>query len=212
MKLKLTALLLLSLFMSGCGPTHKITGSWADPEAKSFGPYKKAFIIVLTQNKNNNYYLEQQMAKTLKSRGIDAVKSNDVFPPKFSVTQDLTKEQLAEAIKKTGCDAVLTLSVLDVKSVESYNPGTSYYPMSYGYGGYYGYYNYYYPQMYSPGYYSVDKTYYLESNLYDMASDKLVWSVQSEASNPTNLSDAFKSYSYMLIKHLQSEGLAKNNK
>lgn len=210
MKLKISALLLLTLLMSGCGPTQKITGSWAAPEAKSFGPYKKAFIIVLTQNKNNNYYIEQQMAKTLKSRGINAVKSNDIFPPKFSVTQDLTKEQLAEAIKKTGCDAVLTLSVLDVKSVESYHPGTSYYPVSYGYGGYYGYYNYYYPQVYSPGYYSVDKTYYLETNLYDMASDKLVWSVQSEASNPTNLSDAFKSYSYMLIKHLESEGLAKN--
>jgi hypothetical protein len=210
MRLKISALLLLTLIMSGCGPTHKITGSWAAPDAKSFGPYKKAFIIVLTQNKNNNYYIEQQMAKTLKSRGIDAVKSNDIFPPKFSVTQDMTKEQLAEAIKKTGCDAVLTLSVLDVKSVESYHPGTSYYPVSYGYGGYYGYYNYYYPQVYSPGYYSVDKTYYLETNLYDMASDKLVWSVQSESSNPTNLSDAFKSYSYMLIKHLQSEGLAKN--
>jgi hypothetical protein len=82
--------------------------------------------------------------------------------------------------------------------------------VSYGYGGYYGYYNYYYPQVYSPGYYSVDKTYYLETNMYDIASDKLVWSVQSEASNPTNLSDTFKSYSYMLIKHLQNEGLAKN--
>jgi len=210
MKFKITALVLLTFIMTGCGPTQKIACSWADPEAKSFGPYTKAFIIVLTQNKNNNYYLEQQMAKTLKSRGIDAVKSNDVFPPKFSVTQDLTKEQLAEAIKKTGCDAVLTLSVLDVKAVESYHPGTSYYPMSYGYGGYYGYYNYYYPQVYSPGYYSVDKTYYLETNMYDMKSDKLVWSVQSEASNPTNLSDAFKSYSYMLIKHLQSKGLAKN--
>jgi hypothetical protein len=209
MKLRISAFVLLAMLLTECGPTQKITGSWADPEAKSFGPYTKAFIIVLTQNRNNNYFLESQMAKTLKSRGIDAVKSNDIFPPKFSVTQDLTKEQLAEAIKKTGCDAVLTLSVLDVKSVESYHPGTSYYPMSYGYGGYYGYYNYYYPQVYSPGYYSVDKTYYLETNLYDMASDKLVWSVQSEASNPTNLSDAFKSYSYMLIKHLQSEGLAK---
>jgi hypothetical protein len=210
MRLKISVLLLIALIMSGCGPTQKITGSWAAPDAKSFGPYTKAFIIVLTQNKNNNYYLESQMAKTLKSRGIDAVKSNDIFPPKFSVTQDMTKEQLAEAIKKTGCDAVLTLSVLDVRSEESYHPGTSYYPMSYGYGGYYGYYNYYYPQVYSPGYYSVDKTYYLETNLYDIASDKLVWSVQSEASNPTNLSDTFKSYSYMLIKHLQSQGLAKN--
>jgi hypothetical protein len=73
MKLKISALLLLTIIMIGCGPTQKITGSWADPEAKSFGPYKKAFVIVMTQNKNNNYYIESQMVKTLKSRGIDAV-------------------------------------------------------------------------------------------------------------------------------------------
>ena len=60
---------------------------------------------------------------------------------------------------------MLTLALLDSKTVESYNPGTVYYPMNYGYyGSYYGYYNYYYPEVYSPGYYSVDKTFYLEAN------------------------------------------------
>jgi hypothetical protein len=67
MKFKITALVLLTFIMSGCGPTQKITGSWAAPDAKSFGPYKKAFVIVMTQNKNNNYYIESQMVKTLKS-------------------------------------------------------------------------------------------------------------------------------------------------
>jgi len=58
--------------------------------------------------------------------------------------------------------------------------------VNYGsYGNYYGYYNYYSPQVYSPGYYSVDKTFYLETNAYDLASDKLLWSVQSEARNPS---------------------------
>ena len=111
------------------------------------------------------------------------------IPQTFSATQDFTKEQLAESIGKTGCDAILMLALLDSKEVESYNPGTVYAPVNYGYyGGYYGYYNHYYPQVYSPGYYSVDKTFYLEANLYDLKADKLVWSVQSEARNPKDLS------------------------
>jgi hypothetical protein len=208
MKFKIVLLLLTALIMSECGPTQKITGSWASPEAKSKGPFTKVFVVVLSQNETANYDIESQTANVLISRGFKVVRSTDIFPPKFSITKDLTKEQLTESISKTGCDAILTLALLDSKSVESYHPGTVYAPVNYGYyGSYYGYYNYYYPQVYSPGYYSVDKTFYLEANLYDLKSDILLWSVQSEARNPKNLNSWFKNYSTMLINHLKSKGL-----
>jgi hypothetical protein len=209
MKINKASLLLLALLMIACGPSQKITSSWSNPDAKSKGPYNKVFIIVISQNSTANYDIEDQMANTLTSRGFRVVRSTDIFPPKFSITQDLTKEQLTEAIEKRGCEAVLTLALLDSKSVESYHPGTTYAPVNYGYyGSFYGYYNYYYPVVYSPGYYSVDKTYYLECNLYDLASDTLLWSVQSEARNPKDLHSWFKNYSIMLTKHLKSKGLS----
>jgi hypothetical protein len=106
---------------------------------------------------------------------------------------------------------VLTLALLDSKIVESYHPGTAYYPYSSGYyGSFYGYYGYYYPQVYTEGYYSTDKSFYLETNLYDLKADKLLWSVQSEAHNPENLEEWFKKYSEMLINHLVRNGLTYN--
>jgi len=208
MKLKILTFLLLFAIMSGCGPTQKITGSWSDPEAKNMKTYTKIFVAVLTQNKDNNYFLETQTAKTLRSRGFEVVKSNDIYPPSFSPKNDFTKEQLAESITKTGCDGILSIALLDSKIEESYHPGSSYYPMNYGfYGSYYSYYDYYYPQVYSPGYYSLDKTFYVESNFYDLESGKLLWSVQSEASNPKDLQDWYTNYSAMLINHLKSKGL-----
>ena len=208
MKLRIFSLLISSVLMWGCGPTQKITGSWASPEATAKGPYNKVFVVVLSPNSTANYDIEAQMANTLISKGFKVLRSTDIFPPKFSITQDLTREQLTEAISKRGCDAVLMLSLLDSKEVESYNPGTVYAPVNYGYyGSYYGYYNHYYPQVYSPGYYSVDKTYYLETNLYDLAEDILLWSVQSEARNPKDINTWFKTYSNMLISHLKSKGL-----
>ena len=208
MKFRIFSILLLSSIVWGCGPTQKITGSWASPDATVNGPYDKVFVVVLSPNSTANYDIEAQMANTLISRGFKVLRSTDIFPPKFSITQDLTREKLTEAISKRGCDAVLMLSLLDSKEVESYNPGTVYAPVNYGYyGSYYGYYNHYYPQVYSPGYYSVDKTYYLETNLYDLADDKLLWSVQSEAKNPKDLHSWFKAYANMLISHLKSKGL-----
>jgi hypothetical protein len=208
MKFKIISFLILASLMMGCGPSQKITGSWSDPDAKSMGPYQKIFVIVLAQNPDNNFYVEMQTARTLITRGFKVVKSNDIFPPKFSAVKDFTKDELTAAIKRTGCDAVLSLAVLDSKEVESYNPGTAYYPMNYGYyGNFNGYYNHYYPQVYTPGYYSVDKTFYIEANMYDVASDKLLWSIQSEAKNPSSLTEWYKGYSTMLINHLKSQGL-----
>jgi hypothetical protein len=82
--------------------------------------------------------------------------------------------------------------------------------MNYGfYGSYYGYYDYYYPIVYTPGYYSVDRTFYLETNAYDLASDKMLWSLQSEARNPSDLDELFKNYSALVIRHLEGKGLAR---
>ena len=208
MKSKFLYALLFSTLLFGCGPSQKIVTSWINPEARTKGPFESIFIIVLAQQEGTNFDIEERMANLINSRGTRAIRSTDVFPPKISISENFTEEQLTEAIKRTGCDAVFIISALNVLSVETYHPGSAYYPMSYGYyGSYYGYYNHYYPHVYSPGYYATDKTYYIESNFYDIDSDELLWSIQSEAYNPTSVDSWFKNYSYDLLNELKDEEL-----
>ncbi len=208
MKSKVLYFILIAATLSACGPGQKITTSWINPEAKTKGPFKSIFVMVLAKSNAASFDVEEMMATTINSRGNKAVMSSDVFPPQLAVSESLSQEQMAEAIKKTGSDAVLIIAVLDVLKVDTYHPSTSYYPMNYGmYGSYYGYYNYYYPQVSSPGYYSSDRTYYIESNFYDLASNQLLWSIQSEAYNPTSLESWYKEYSYQLLAELKNEGL-----
>lgn len=208
MKSKYPVLLLLAFTLSACGPGQKIVNSWIAPDPGGNAPYKSIFIIALTQNQGNAFDVEDRMASLIASRGQKAVVSTAVFPPSFTNSENFTREQMAEAIKRSGCDAVYVIAVLDVQSVETYRPGTAYYPNSYGmYGSYYGYYNHYYPQVYSPGYYSTDKTYYIETNFYDLEQDRLLWSIQSEAYNPTSIESWFDRYSYDLLNELKAEGL-----
>jgi len=148
------------------------------------------------------------MAALISSRGQKAVVSSSVFPPNISISENFTRDQMAEAIKRTGCDAVFVIALLDVRVEEYYQPGSAYYPMSFGmYGSYYGYYNHYYPMVYSPGYYTSNRTYYIESNFYDLEQDQLLWSIQSEAYNPSSLDSWFDRYSYNLLYELKREGL-----
>jgi len=208
MKSKYLFILLFALAFSACGPSQKITNSWINPEAGSKSPYESIFVIVLSQNKETSFSVEDRMAAMIASRGQKVELSSAVFPPNLSISENFTREQMAEAIKRTGCDAVFVIALLDVKTVEYYQPGRAYYPMNYGmYGSYYGYYNHYYPQVYSPGYYSSDKTYYIESNFYDLEQDQLLWSIQSEAYNPSSLDSWFDRYSYNLLNELKKEGL-----
>ena len=208
MKLKNLFILLVALTLSACGPTQQITNSWIAPDPGGNAPYKSIFVMALTQIQGNSFSVEDRMAGVIASRGQKVIVSTAVFPPSFSNSENFTQEDMAAAIKRTGCDAVFVIAVLDVHSVESYQPGRAYYPMSYGmYGSYYGYYHHYSPMIYSPGYYTTDKTYYIETNFYDLEQDQLLWSIQSEAYNPTSIDSWFDTYSRDLLNELKTEGL-----
>jgi hypothetical protein len=103
---------------------------------------------------------------------------------------------------------VLVVAQLDVKVVETYTPGVAWSPVGYPhYGSYYNYYNYYYPQIYSPGYYSQDRTYYIETNFYDVEEERHLWLIQSEAYNPASLDSWFDTYIHQLLEELEREAL-----
>jgi hypothetical protein len=212
MKFPLYAFLFLTVLIAGCNPSQKVVGSWVNREALPKGPFNSIFIMAITQDEFSQLLIEDRLAKLFASRGKKVVKSNTIFPLKLMGAAGITKEQLAAAISRNGCDAFFAVSLLDVRSEEKYVPGTTYTPMnqySY-YGNYYGYYNYRYPTMYSPGYHQVDNTYFVETNFYDVKSENLLWSVQSSAYNPKELDTWFNEYSTLILQQLKKEGLITN--
>ncbi|NTW24947.1 MAG: hypothetical protein HGA37_09620 [Lentimicrobium sp.] len=203
------SVLVLSILLSAC-TSQQVIGYWVNKEALPKEPFKKIFILALLEKKESRIYVEDQMAALIESRGQKSVKSYHVFPPEISMQGMLTREQLAQAIKNAGCDGLYIISLLDTRTESHYQPGTAYYPMGYGYyGSYYGYYNYYYPQVYQSGYYITDQTYYVETNFFDVEADQLLWSIQSDAYNPTDLQSMFKEYSRLMLYKLKKEGVIK---
>lgn len=203
-------LVLITALIAACSPSQEVTSYWVNKEAIPKEPFKTIYIIAITQNENMKPAVENELADVLVSRGNKVVLNSQIYPPSFSAVKQLTKEQLVETIAKTGSDAVLTLAVLDTKTETTYNQGSSYAPMSYGYyGSYYGYYNHYYPVVYSPGYYSTNKTFYIETNFFDVKTDQLLWSIQSQAYNPDNFDSMFKEYTRTILAKLREEGLIK---
>ncbi|WP_439488403.1 hypothetical protein [Algoriphagus sp.] len=207
-KLNLLAGLLLATLVSACAPSTKITGSWKAPEVKA-GGYGDIFVTALTDKLVARQTIENDIDNILKEDGIQASSSFEIIPPGFKATPE-NKEKTVKAIQDAGHDAILTIALLDQTSETRYVPGTTMYtPLGYGgfYGGFYGYYSYYNPIMYDPGYYTTDKNYYIEMNLYDAQSEALVWSAQSETTNPSSLESFSRTFAQAVEYQLVKDGI-----
>lgn len=211
--------ILLAVCLYSCGSSTSIEGSWKNQEKLQNANYKKVFIVAMTQNMAARTLVEDELAFHARKQGVEVVKSHELFPGTFTQGNIPSKESLLGLIRDSGCDAIFTVSVLDKETESRYVPGNTtysypgYYPMRYGhYGNFYGYYSTMYPITTDPGYYTTDKIYYLESNLYDAATEEILWSAQSKTYNPDNIEDFVQSYTEALIKKLEKENMIKPEK
>jgi hypothetical protein len=164
----------------GCVSETRITSTWSNVSRTK--TYSSIVVAALTHDVNAKSIVENNLTTSLKNKGVVASKSLDVFPPNF--TKDVLKEEMLQKIRQTGAEAIITITLIDTETKREYVPGSTGFVSP----GFTGYYVTMYPLMYSPGYYTEDKVYYIETNMYDAATEQLIWSAQSETYNPQNLS------------------------
>ncbi len=201
--------IIFAILLVSCTPSTRITGTWKKPDAAI---KHKILLAAMTHSTVAKTTVEGYMADEFRKNGIDVTEASMLFAPNFHPDLQKDKEMLLKTIRENGNDAVLMMTLIDHTEDTRYVPGTATYsPMSYGYyGGFYSYYNYMYPTVYQPGYYTEDQTYYLETNLYDIETEDLLWSAQSQAVNPSSLGKFAIQFAKITVDRLQSEGLVKS--
>jgi len=202
--------LLMLVVMSACTPSQQVINSWKNPDIKPKDRYESIFIIAFAQDLNAKIAVENELAKVVESRGRKAVKSSTVLTSAFLADTNNTREELARIIREAGCDAAFTVVLYDVKTDESYQPGIAYYPVEHSfYDSYKRYAFYYFDYVEEPGYTITDRTFYFETNFYDMASGEMLSSIQSDAFNPSDIPSLMKGYSKLMVSQLKKEGMIK---
>jgi len=200
--------LIVSLF--SCSTPPRVIGTWVSPETKQpdHRKVKKIFFNVMFQNESVKSELESDLADAAAAKGIQSEKSYFLFGPVRSRETLPPHDLIIKQIKKLECDAIFLVSVIDQSTKERYYPGTAIYTPYYAYGTFDAFYGYS-SVIYTPGYYSVDKTYYIESNLYDTDTEKLLVSMQTKVVNPSSIEKSAKQYTDALIAELEKQGLLK---
>ncbi|MHA4847693.1 hypothetical protein ACX0G7_26235 [Flavitalea antarctica] len=217
---------ILSLTIISCGPSIKTTGSWVNREKLPAEPVKSVFIIAFTDNIEARAYLEEDLALAAQKKGLKTYKSMDVIGAVDIKYIAPVKEVFMKKLQALNCETIFTVALVNSESETKYVPGTTvsvgYSPYSYGsyggyggygphsaYGGFGGYYSYAVSTVGSPGYYQTDKKYFIEAKMFDLKTEELLFSVQTEANNPAYIATSSKEYTAAVMKEIKRLNLQK---
>jgi hypothetical protein len=211
MKKKILIPLLLVIILQAC-VSSKITSTWKDQKV-SFQKYNKIMVLGLIRDADRSLQerMENHMINDLKDLGYNAVSGLQEYGPK--AFDNLTEEAALNKIKNSGVDAVITIVLLDKEKERYYVPGRIYYsPYGYYYNRFWGYRGTLYQRIDQPGYYVTDTKYFWESNLYDMGTQKLVYSAQTQSFDPKSSETLGHQYGLVLIKQMVKENVLQDSK
>ncbi len=194
-------LLVLAAVLAGCGSRSKLVRSWHAQQA--VGPVQDVLVVGISTNEAAVRLWERIFVQEFASRGVrawSAIKFTGFIPePK--------KEALQAAIKKSGAKCVLITHIVDKSSTTYTRPGYVRFVPSGFYRSLYGYYGHAYRAVHLPPQDVTRTTVILETNLYDAASGKLLWTAQTSTRDPKLLKTDFANMVRLLLDDLQGKGL-----
>ncbi len=192
-------LILMTVSLISCNSTH-ITSSWREPNKElKISNLKKVLVVALFKNETSNHNAEDEMIGYLNGKGIV---SYNYLNAKFNKENE---EAIRTKIKKDGFDGAITMRLIDVDKETNYNRGRiDAYPDYYrSFTGYYinsmSYYN-------EPDYYTTTKTYTVETNVFSIKDDKIIWTGVTESTNPGGVDKMTKEIVKVVYNKMVGEG------
>jgi hypothetical protein len=187
--------------------------------------FNRLAVLAMLPKMSSRATIEVAMDDKLTALGVRSMATFNVFPfagnkevlDKMDLHGEALRAKVRERVKTYEIDALMTISLLDAKKEERYVQGSSltisgpaYYSAypEYAYS-YYDYYAYAYTTVYDRGYYTTTTTYFLEINLYDIATENLIWTAQTKTKDPSSIEKEAKNFANLVVNELFSKKVIK---
>lgn len=175
------ALLLPLLGLTACGSSTRLVDRWSDETLVGNLNLEKVLVLGIFQDEIQRRAFESAFADQVNKGGHEAVAGYTLMPEQQDYDE---KSDIEAAVKQVAADAVLITSLKSASKQQRYvPPSVDYIPsmgMGYGYGAYYGA---AYQAVYRPGYTVTDSIVQLETRVYSVENEKLVWAGNTESVN-----------------------------
>ena len=196
---RLALALLTVLVLPACAPA--LVSSWTDPAATRFQlAGEKVAAVVMATDESTRRTAEQALARELTLQGAQGIPMYTIFP-----NADENDEAGARAAaERAGVVGVIVMRPVRVDKEISSTPTNFGGPM---YGGFWG--GYYGAGWGSPygGEIRTDTIVTIETLVYGLRENKLLWAGQSETTNPQNVDRVIKETAEKVVRELAGLGL-----
>ena len=188
------------LLLVSCATTKQIK-VWKDDSYQ--GKLKKILVIGVSQLPLMRNFFESEFVDQLKARGVEGIISNKIIPPE----KMRDKEAVLSAIKGMGIEAVLVTRVVDKKYADQfYGGGVALAPTGYDVG---------WDSIYAQSFAAVPLPVYqhsvdivmLQTNVYDIQKEKLIFSAISKTYIEGAKESVVKPFIESMVKELVGDKL-----
>jgi len=203
--------------LTACSTSSKLVNSWSD-KVHTPNSYNNIGVTVLFPNSSNRYITEHAIVDELKANGLNAMSTVDVFPlaARIATSEEILKnsevarEAVIKKVKENNIDALMIVTLFNKTQEERWVNnnnfswgGTGYYGTPFGlHGSYYDYYAYSIGTIYNDGYYVHNVSYFIEYNLYDIKTEKLIWRGQTKTTNIKSVAKEAEALAGIVAKQL----------
>ena len=182
-----------------CSST-KITSSWRDPDKHvHMKELNKVLIIALIENETNRYKAEHQIVKYLKGKGVV---SHDYLDANFN---EKSKEEIMKKIRDDGFDGIVLMYLLDIDKEKVCIPDEINFNEN-GSANFGAYYLRNHKRYTIQGSYITTKTYILETVIFSLKDNKIIWSGITETFEPSGVKKMTDEISKVIYKQMIAEG------
>jgi hypothetical protein len=183
------------LGIGGCVATT-FTSTWKAPDAQTINPTGKTIAAVfLSDDERNRRAAEDALARDLSARGAHGVPAYTLLPTEISGDTEDDRERLKKAgandivvMQVIGADKRPYTQVFGATSSTSYTPGSSN------------------AQAVSEQHH-YDTLVSVETTVYSLDRNELIWSSRSRTTNPENLGGLVKEVADATAKEMIKQGL-----
>ena len=191
--------LLLTLFLGACSTTE-LTSVWVNQE--NTRALNNILVVGISETPAKQRLYEDTFVTLLQTKGIDAKAGYT----QLQTTDVETTDSILAQLQTVNTEALLVTHALGVDNESIYHPPRmESVPHTY-YDSFSGYYRTVYRYVHVPGYTSNHIVVRLETNLYDSATQDLLWSAQSKSVDPASLEKLISELAKEVTSELKTAG------
>jgi hypothetical protein len=179
----------------------KFTSTWKSMDAGTVSfAGKKVAALVISQDDSLRVSGEESLARELSSRGIQGVATYKIAPK-----EELQRPETAKSwFEKAAIEGVVAVRPVSAGTRESYTSGTW---VTSNYSTLWGYYGYGWGAVYDPGVTRTDTVAVVETLIFSVPQNKLLWAGVTESTNPKDAPRIIKDIVTGTVKEMTKQGL-----